>query len=202
MKKHLLVAAFAALALASTARAAEPVGKPYLSANLGLSVFHDNDISDGFGNTATVAYKSGLGFAGALGYKFNPNVRGEFEIAYRKNDVNDIGGDTSYNVLSLTVMNYGVNVYYDFVDASLPLKPFIGAGIGYASAKLSGGGLSESDSQFAYQAIVGVAYPFDPNGNITFQYRYHSASDFSKDGLSIAYGSSTFLAGITYAFSL
>jgi opacity protein-like surface antigen len=199
--KHLIVAAFAALALASTARAADPVGRPYLSANLGLAVFHDNDVSDGVGS-ATASYKSGLGFAGALGYKFNPNVRAEFEIAYRKNDVNDVGGDTSWNVLSLSVMNYGVNVYYDFVDASLPLKPFLGAGLGYASAKLSGGGVSESDSQIAYQAIVGLAYPFDPNGNITFQYRYHSSSDFSKDGLSIAYSSSTFLAGITYAFSL
>jgi opacity protein-like surface antigen len=198
--KHLLVAALAAVALASTAHAADPVGRPYVGANLGLAVFHDNDVTAG--GTATASYKSGLGFAGALGYKFNPNVRAEFEVAYRKNDVNDIGGDTSYNVLTMTVMNYGVNAYYDFVDANLPVKPFIGAGLGYASGKLSGGGVSESDSQISYQAILGLSYPFDPNGSFTFQYRYHSSSDFSKDGVSIAYSSSTFLAGITYAFSL
>lgn len=199
--KHLLVAAIAAVALTSTARAADSdTGKIYVGANIGLAVFHDNDITAG--GTATVAYKSGLGFVGAIGYKFSKNLRLEGEYAYRSNKVKDIGGDTSYNVLTMTVGNFGVNGYYDFAQVNLPVKPFLGLGLGYASGKLSGGGVSSKDSEFSYQGIVGLAYPFDPNGNITVQYRYHSSQDFSKDGVNVAYSSSTFLAGVTYAFSL
>jgi opacity protein-like surface antigen len=204
--KHLLVAAIAAVALTSTARAAAPApssGQVYVGANLGLAIFHDNDVKSpaDFTGSQTAAYKSGLGFAGALGYKHNPNLRVEAEIAYRKNSVDKIGGFTLSDT-NLTIWNYGVNGYYDFANVNLPVKPFLGLGVGYASGKLQSGSFSSKDSQFSYQGIAGLAYPFDPNGNITFQYRYHSSSDFSKDGVTIAYSSSTFLAGITYAFSL
>ncbi len=205
--KHLLVAAIAAVALSSTARAAAPApapgGQVYVGAGIGLTMFHDNDVTSpaDFNGSLTATYKSGLGFAGALGYKFSQNLRVEGEVAYRQNKADKLGGYT-FSDTKLTVMNYGVNGYYDFATVKLPVKPFLGIGLGYASGKFQSGTFTAKDSEFSYQGIVGLAYPFDPNGNITVQYRYHSASDFSKDNVTIAYSSSTFLAGVTYAFSL
>ncbi len=197
--KRLLVAAVAAVALAGSARAAEVNPKNfYVGANLGLAIFHGNDITAG-GQSASVSYKSGLGFAAALGYRFNEAMRAEFELAYRSNKVDKIGS-AAISGTDVTVWSYTVNGYYDFAIQGLPVKPFIDVGLGFATGKIKSPAADDSDTEFAYQAGLGARYFLDPNFSLVVQYRYQGSSTFSKNGVDLAYGSSTIFGGVGYQF--
>ncbi|MBI5068073.1 MAG: porin family protein [Deltaproteobacteria bacterium] len=197
--KRLLVAAIAAAALTTSARAAEVSPRNfYVGANLGLAIFHSNDITAG-GGSASVSYKSGLGFAGALGYRINEAFRAEFELAYRNNKVDKIGS-SAVSGTDVTVWSYMLNGYYDFAIQGVPVKPFVVAGLGLATGKIDSPAANDSDTEFAYQLGLGVKYLFDQHFSVQAQYRYQGSQTFSKNGVDLDYGSSTIFAGATYQF--
>lgn len=60
-----------------------------------------------------------------------------------------------------------VNFLYDF-DLGLPLKPYLGGGIGYARTDIGG----SKDWGFAYQGIAGMSFDLMPQLKATLDYRY------------------------------
>lgn len=151
-------------------------------------------------NTGPVAVAS-------LGYGFGNGVRTEVEANYRQNGVKQArffaqgspvggyasGGDTrAYGLM--------VNAYYDIDTNYLGsgwgwIQPYVGVGIGWLNldyrrfqASLGSAGqetaLSGTSGAFAYQGIIGAAFPVEavPGLAVTAEYRYLGAVSASFRG--------------------
>jgi opacity protein-like surface antigen len=66
-----------------------------------------------------------------------------------------------------------LNGFYDFLPGA-PLTPYIGAGVGVA---LEDGTSQLSSPQFAYQAIVGVAWNITPQVRLSLDGRYFGTTN-------------------------
>jgi len=151
---------------------------------------------------------SSTGFAGvlSLGWGFGNGLRAEIEGNYRYNHISGSSGFTTAgsNIGGGTnEQKFGgmVNALYDFNGLSPWIVPYLGAGVGYVGisekyhfynstafavgpATFSPGGVTISNSptstgNFAYQAIVGVAFPLNnviPGLAITTEYRFMGTS--------------------------
>ncbi|OOY34294.1 hypothetical protein BOV90_05115 [Solemya velum gill symbiont] len=85
-------------------------------------------------------------------------------------DEADTNGDISVTALML-------NGWYSFGEG--PLRPFVGAGLGYAKASIDtsfdlGGnnGIDDSDSGFAWQVGAGVEYALSDTTSLVGVYKY------------------------------
>ena len=115
--------------------------------------------------------------------------RVEGEIGYRMIDVDEatIGGFTfpvDGEVTALTIM---ANGYYDH-DMGSPLTPYVGLGLGFVDADFEitvpGLGTFEtSDTEGAYQVMVGIGYEISPTTVLTAGYRFFSI--FESDPLMV-----------------
>ncbi len=118
------------------------------------------------------------GFA-TVGYAFDNNWRIEGEIGYRQNDftVDTFFGGKAARIIpdasgDLTEYTAMVNVIYDVpLTDKLNLNLGLGAGVDYADLDVNGVG-SDSDTNFAYQAIAGVTYEVSKRLDLTLTYRY------------------------------
>jgi opacity protein-like surface antigen len=158
--------------------------------------------SDSFGSL--VDFNNLNGF---VGYK-SSNFRIEGEILYannamtidRQNTTLPIVGDATSGGGQVPVSS-GVpvnckattfaailNGYYD-IDMGSQIKPFVGAGIGFASTNLKDGAQDwGSASGLTYQLKGGVAYPLSDRQNIYVQYKYINAPAqyVTQDGRSFS----------------
>lgn len=198
MKSCLLAALLAgilSLPLAATAQ-------PYVGLNVGASIPSDSHLSD---NTTSgdMSYATGFAVSGAAGLDFGLS-RVELEIGYRRNDFDRFQG----TVLSGTnqVVTYLLNGYL-VAPMFDPIKPFVMAGAGLATmyaggVKLGATKLSDStsNSQFAYQAGLGVTYDVSREISLDASYRYLGTSDFDLNGTKVEYGSQNLLIGCRYNF--
>jgi opacity protein-like surface antigen len=166
---------------------AQPDTGFYLEGNLGYSLPDSVDVSvdrvDG-----ELELDDAFVFGGAAGYKF-PWFRLEANVSYRRNDVDkvkaggaDTGGDG--DVESLVGL---VNAYLD-LDLDLPVRPFVGGGIGAAYLKVDAGDNSPIDvdddaGAFAWNLLAGVGYDVTESVALTATYRYLrlEGTDFSAD---------------------
>lgn len=111
-----------------------------------------------------------------IGYRFN-NVRLEGEVGYH--DASG-GGDAEH------YMSYMGNLYYDFTNMYSSMgwnvAPYIGAGIGDAEI--------HSDSEFAYQGMIGLGFTSASMPNATYRlgYRYFDTTDNSPHASNIELG--------------
>jgi opacity protein-like surface antigen len=123
---------------------------------------------------------------GALGYEMPVNwmvlgdsVAIEEEFTYRENGLSKYSNPTSYslggNLHSYAAMTNG---YYRY-NTGTPFTPYIGAGIGVAihgihitAPFFPGTSFSDTDTNLAYQGIVGVSYAFTPQLSLGLEYRY------------------------------
>lgn len=139
-----------------------------------------------------------VGFTGALalGYKFNPLLRAEAEVAYRTNKLDHVkcygekfrpSGYTD----SCSIM---LNGLWD-IDLNQCFTPYLGLGVGYSflNAKVSHHHVSASGNcnGVAGQAIVGVSTRVWCNTDLGIEYRYFLArSNYHEQslGLSLRYG--------------
>ena len=119
-----------------------------------------------------------------FGYAFDNGLRLELEGAQRRNDLEIIEFDDARGIVN-TGLNDAVdsaslmaNAIYEF-DLGIVLRPYLGIGIGIAELdyELSDNYtdeliLSDSDTAFAYQAIVGVGVPIGRRMHLSVDYRY------------------------------
>jgi OmpA-OmpF porin, OOP family len=192
------VATIAVLAVAFGPRAsAQPVEGLYVGAGLGGNFMQRSSIGVNLGGAGvgvngvgeTNMYFS-AGFAGvaSVGWGFGNGLRTEAEFGYRNNSVSSVSGIYASSNIHAggTEAKYGlmVNVLYDFGGYTPWVTPYLGVGAGYQWVDLNGVDVSTNagnrlnidgtEGAFAYQAIVGVAYPLQqvPGLALTAEYRF------------------------------
>jgi outer membrane protein OmpA-like peptidoglycan-associated protein len=150
-------------------------------------------------------------------------VRVEIEGDYRYNGYKSVSNSVG-NSVSINNDNHGgneqkygpmVNVLYDFTTLSPAVVPYIGAGVGgqWATEKVNVGnnGGSQTEGAFAYQAIIGAAFPIPPVPGlaVTAEYRFMGLAGNRNyntgSGNSVSLGSdfnNSILIGLRYAFGV
>ena len=225
IRSALLAATLLALPLAAQA---QPVTGLYVGGGGGLNIMLNEPIKSVTVGGKTVNVNNGnlqtsVGAAGvlSLGWGFGNGLRAEIEGDYRYNGYNSISGPSG-NSVSINNNNHGgneqkygpmVNVLYDFTTLSPSVIPYVGAGVGYqwATEKVNIGnnGGSKTEGSFAYQAIIGAAFPIPPVPGlaVTAEYRFMGMSGnrtyTSGAGNSITLGNdfnNSILIGLRYNF--
>ncbi|OHB37314.1 MAG: hypothetical protein A2882_05640 [Phenylobacterium sp. RIFCSPHIGHO2_01_FULL_70_10] len=150
-----------ATALTGGAAAAQP-SDWYVRGDIGGTFQAEIDASP------TVEADDGLIVSGGAGAHLTPNIRLEGELAYLQAD-GDGGGDLKTTAAFL-------NGYYDFNPDGV-WRPYVGAGVGYGSVELDGGGVDDDDAGLAYQFKAGLARPLGQRAIGEIGYRYVSVSE-------------------------
>jgi len=196
-----------AMALVVGGSVAPALAGPYFSVNAGAVWVNDSDLDiDFLGDIGELSYDAGYGVNAAFGNAYGNGVRSELELAYRTNDIDEISisglgsGSIDGEVSSWGLM---VNVYYDF-DTGSAIKPFVGAGIGFANVDLELEGESDDDNVFAYQAMAGVGFAVSKAVTLDLQYRFYATDDpsykFEGMGVDSEYMTHNVMAGLRFNF--
>ena len=150
------------------------------------------------GSTSNVDTWTGWAVGGKAGYDF-VGPRLELEAGYGQipTSANIPGTAINGKVGQLTVM---ANLLYDFMPTSV-ITPYIGAGAGVAFVDSNS---SLGSTQFAYQAMLGVAYNVNEQLRFGIEGRYVGTTSPS---VNTPFGNVSFqnnnilaLAGVTYKF--
>lgn len=205
MKNLLLSAAVIALSLGVTEAKANNY---YVSGSIGGTVINDSDYSEP-GLNAVVEVDSAVNFAAAFGYYFTNNLRAEFEVSHRNNDLSKVKAlGASYNLSGeLETWGFLVNGYYDFLPENT-LNPYLTAGMGllHHNGKLNSisgislGGVDGSDSTFGYQLGAGASFAASDSIKIDAGYRYLGSSDIKIKSTEAEYNAHEFRVGLRYSF--
>ncbi len=180
----------------------------YFTGYLGLNTFTDSDLSESTsGQSGDLELNNAFSLAGAMGLRLTPQWRLEGEISYRKADLDRIevaagsfefGGDVN-------TWLYMLNIYYDVDFEWKNFKPFLTAGLGFASheAQLDrvAGLLPEATDDsigFAWQLGGGLKYRVNPDLAISSNYRYIGTSDIEVDSYDVEYTTHEFRVGMEY----
>ncbi len=187
----------------------------YFSIGGGYTIQENSD----FTTNIKSSFNDGAAARAAIGHDFG-KIRLEAELAYRKNRASAVSGAglaafpgvaAGPATGGFRTMSYMANMLYDF-DFGSKVTPYIGAGAGVAHIQLhnltAGGPIagSTSDSVFALQGIVGLAYEISRKVNLTLDYRYLFGSTDAKftDSLGrnfeAGYGNHAIMAGLTFRF--
>jgi outer membrane protein OmpA-like peptidoglycan-associated protein len=197
LKKALLAATVLALPMSAQA---QPVTGLYFGAGAGVNWLSDSDLtatgqmrqnlqSAGINPAGSTSFDIGWAVVGSLGWGFGNGLRAELEGNFRSNTVDTISGFNGVGGgrrATGDVQSWGfmVNALYDFdLGPGSFVMPYIGGGIGYGtqnwnSVRVSGSNgavtLNGDDGAFAYQAIVGAAFPIRdvPGLAVTLEYRF------------------------------
>jgi len=171
---------------------AQPVNGLYVGAGAGVNFINDPYVrhSPGLGTSGvTQQFKPGFQGEASAGYGLGNGLRFELEGNYIDNNLHKTTGTTYPTRSGGTQENYGVfaNALFDF-DVGLPyLFPYVGAGVGYEQTHWhaikdfgNNAGVNTVTygngyyNNFAYQAILGAAYPIPgvPGLSLTAEYRF------------------------------
>lgn len=178
MLKKIILAATSAASLLFVANANANANEisPYISGKLQYVFNGEAD----FKNASKVDLDRDLGFGLAAGATINNNYRAELEVFLQDSDLDD-----NYKGSKVTGSSEGLffmaNGFYDFKNSS-QFTPYLGAGLGFAKLdieeKIAGKKLvDDSDTVFAYQALVGVSYDINKNNSVSLGYRYVETAD-------------------------
>ncbi|WP_428486630.1 OmpA family protein [Rhodopila sp.] len=182
-RSMLAAATILALPIAATA---QPITGPYVGGGAGVNIMHDEDAQiTGGGRTfgGRLEPRVGPAFDLSVGYGLANGLRAEIEGDYRYNTFRGIGAGGQEQKFGPMV-----NVLYD-ISALVPflkpyVNPYVGVGAGWQWVQernvyaTSGNTLSRAQNatkgDFAYQGIVGVAYPIKtvPGLDLTADYRF------------------------------
>ncbi len=214
LKFAALAALVAALALPGVANAYPKQGY-YVGLAGGIGLQQDSDATIG-GIKDQLQFSPGFAVSGDIGYGFENQLRPEFEIAYRKANVNKVTGpvsgpNTTGNYNSIDFMG---NLFYDF-DTHTGLTPYVGIGAGIALTGADNAGtvvgttLDSQETLFAYQGIAGLSYEISERLDATADYRYFSTLEpefHTAAGGVVAgdtrYAQHTFMVGLRYIFGV
>jgi outer membrane protein OmpA-like peptidoglycan-associated protein len=201
LRSALLVAT---VMVAPVAAKAQAVNGLYVGAGLGANFLQNESIDRiRFPNLAGAPtvntngkIKFDTGFVGlaSVGYGLGNGLRLELEGSYRTNKITRAGGLSAGG----DERKYGAmfNVLYD-IDPALfgfvpfPINPYVGLGGGYQWAQDQNARIynnsnprtllrtNDGDGNFAYQAIIGAAFPINavPGLSLTAEYRFMGVLD-------------------------
>jgi len=201
MKFRVVLAAATCLALPLAAHA-QPVVGPYVNLMGGTSIQYpireDASIGPVTGITGKILFRPSYVGLGGIGYGIGDGFRVELDGDYIHNtavkaDLDNIGSTK----VSGRADKYGAlaNVLYD-IPLGLPIYPYVGGGVGYefVNAKyiIPAGPAESSGSKgsFAFDAILGVAYPIAavPGLSIVAQGTFLDLTESYKYKLSVTGG--------------
>jgi outer membrane protein OmpA-like peptidoglycan-associated protein len=180
MKLRSALLAATMMSLPMAAAHAQAIDGPYVSGGAGINFLQNQNPRLSIpGASASGSSQSSIGPAAVLGggWGFGNGLRAEIEGDFRRNaTTTPNGGDLKSGVMA--------NVMYDFVGVVPMVQPYVGLGVGYqwateqsphgAGPGFTYSGRSGTRSGFAYQAILGMAYPIDavPGLSLTAEYRF------------------------------
>jgi OmpA-OmpF porin, OOP family len=198
--------------------AAQPVNGFYVGGGLGADIpMNIKAKATTSGLTAEPNGVTGVAAVGSVGWGFGNGLRTELEANFRSNGINN-GSNVPPSGGTLYTYGAMVNALYDFDIGAGWIFPYVGAGVGYEEELLRGGhiGTAQIDNGskggFAYQAIVGAAFPIDaaPGLSFTAEYRFMDVLNNPKYN-SPALGTSiklenaqhnSIMIGLRYAFNV
>lgn len=195
------------------ARAAdvEPPGA-YVELRVGMFQPEDNDATV-FGADADLDFDPGWAGEVATGFHINDFVRAELAMAWRQTEVDDLeilGQAQELDEDYIGLFTAMLNGYVE-LPTFLGLRPFIGAGAGFAYFDVELQTVApildvdSGDFTFAWQGIAGLAYHFTPAVALTTTYTYlgttNTEDDNNLNGLRIKdYRAHTLMAGLRFYF--
>jgi OOP family OmpA-OmpF porin len=211
LRKMMLATVLAALPLMAHA---DPIAGLYIGGGAGLNIMQNETVKSVGGiplPSTNLQMNLGATGVGSVGWGFGNGLRAEFEFDYRYNGVNKVSSPFGVVATSGSEQKYGpmVNVLYDFNNLTPMVVPYLGAGIGYQWATDKVGALgSATAGAFAYQAILGAAFPIAsvPGLAITAEYRFMGLAGnrtYSYTGASTVLNDDynhSVLIGVRYAF--
>jgi opacity protein-like surface antigen len=158
--------------------------------------------------TGVLTTDVGYGLNGAVGYRFGIGLRGDFEYAYRRNEidtltVNVLGQSiTGYVSGRLAVVSTLVNGYYDFTFDRDLFVPYIGGGVGVAFINLEedSTGFDATETVFAYQLAAGTKIPISNKVSARIGYKFFATSNPQFDLVEGEYMAHNFELGVVYDF--
>ncbi|WP_158743430.1 OmpA family protein [Acidisphaera sp. L21] len=193
MQLRKLLAASAAVVALPTLAMAQPITGLYVGAG---AMYNFKQIEHtkaspgaGIGSGKLRPDADGFGGVGSVGYGLGNGLRFEVEGSYRQDSIRSFGTSAPRTGQS-TQQDYGVmaNALYDIDLAPYGVSfmtPYVGVGAGYqwshlngfASKNLTTGNVAHiggTDGNFAYQGIVGAAFPISavPGLALTAEYRF------------------------------
>ena len=221
----------AALGCGPGAASAQTVNGLYIGGGVGVNLMPEQSVESLPGTTAKGRLSTEAGAAGvvSLGWGFGNGFRAELEGSYRYNGINGVSaiGPNARAVGNEQKFGIMTNLLYDVPDLVPVIQPYVGVGLGYqwafeqglaASATTGAFRLRQraTEGNFAYQGIVGAAWPVQavPGLAVTGEYRFMGlAGNRSYDAATIsaagtAIGTARFsdnynhslLVGLRYSF--
>ncbi|MFZ4762889.1 MAG: OmpA family protein [Alphaproteobacteria bacterium] len=169
-----------------------------------------NDAKFGTGaGKGSAKFDSSWGAEGAVGYDYGNNWRTELAIGQVQADANrnDVGTALSGDATINTAM---FNSYYDF-DIGSPFKPYVGLGLGVATADLGslntgkGSILTDRNTGLAGNILAGVNVTMTQQWSMNIGYKYLQTGLYKDEGrpngLKEDLHVHQALVGLTYRFS-
>ena len=175
--KHIFGLVIGVLVLLITAQSWAQQAGPhglYLSGNIGFGIRPDASLS---GAPVEIQNDPAFVINGAIGAELNPMIRVEGEIGLHNNtaDLSPFSNEFTFSMVS-----FMGNGYFD-IPTNSPLRPYVGAGLGFAVAGVEEevGGLTSTDSDLvgAFQLMAGLGFDISPRATLTFGYRYFITTD-------------------------
>ena len=179
----------------------------YIGAYGGVSWAHDQFLTDSDtpGIVSEVEHDIGWNVGGFFGFRCCNGFRLEGEVGYRSLDVDklhyhqgsSVGTISDFSNSDFTVINYMANFIYEcaFVVCDCCWRPYFGVGFGGATVNYEVTeatyltDIDDDETVFAYQLIMGLAYPVNECMDIAIEYRFFSFDEVSikdKTGATVA----------------
>jgi opacity protein-like surface antigen len=141
---------------------------------------------------------TGYTVSGAVGYEmsklYGGAIRAELELGYFENEIeaHKLNGArvSGKDAFGETSAFYGLaNLYYDFASFGR-IKPFVGAGIGFANVEFDGHGVTtagvvmdDEDTGFAYQLSAGANIGLTSKVDLEIGYRFLGVTGVELDAV-------------------
>ncbi len=164
----------------------------YVKADAGGNLTQDIDVKEFLGATLSgtkisldPGFRAGIG----AGYQFVDWAAAEVELGFMGNYINDMTGATHIHDAMIGNVPFLVNGKLQLPTGRCPVKPYIGAGVGFSETFFDVDslefrdalghtyGISGSDSAavFAWQAFAGLKYALNEQMDVGVEYRYFQA---------------------------
>lgn len=146
-------------------------------------VYYNGDVTvRGIAGGLQMTYDPGLNFGGAVGYQAH-EWRVAFSIDHYNNDMKTSQtGTSSLATTKSSATTYLGNLYYDWKIKELPIKPFIGVGIGLIGVNMDiYNYVSKDDYVMAYQFTLGFSYDINPKLKLSVEYKNLNSNELSYE---------------------